>query len=103
MNINKLMKQAQQMQAGMQKAQEDLAQQTVETAVGGGKVTVVATGAGEVQSIKIDPSIIDPEDAEFLETLVLQGVQEAITKGKQLAESEMGKLTGGMNIPGLNM
>lgn len=102
MDINKLMKQAQQMQAGMQKAQEDLASKTVEASVGGGKVTVVATGAGEVQDIKIDPSIIDPEDAEFLQELILKGVQEAITKGKEMANGEMSKLTGGLNIPGLS-
>ena len=101
MNINKLMKQAQQMQAGMQKAQEELAQQTVEAQVGGGKVTVVATGSGDVVDLKIDPSIIDPEDAEFLQELVLKGVQEAITKGKDMAQGEMSKLTGGLNIPGL--
>ncbi len=95
------MKQAQQMQAGMAKAQEELADQTVEASVGGGKVTVVATGSGEVQSIKIDPAVIDPEDAEFLQDLVLSGVQEAIAKGKQMAESEMSKLTGGMKIPGM--
>jgi hypothetical protein len=101
MDINKLMKQAQQMQAGMQKAQEDLAVKTVEASVGGGKVIVVATGAGDVQDIKIDPSIIDPDDAEFLQDLVLKGVQEAITKGKEMASGEMSKLTGGLNIPGL--
>ncbi len=95
------MKQAQQMQAGMAKAQEELADKTVEASVGGGKVTVVATGAGEVQSIKIDPAVIDPEDAEFLEELVLKGVQEAIAKGKEMSESEMSKLTGGLNIPGM--
>jgi len=102
MDINKLMKQAQQMQAGMQKAQEELATQTVEASVGGGKVIVVATGSGDVQDIKIDPSIIDPDDAEFLQELVLKGVQEAITKGKEMASGEMSKLTGGMNIPGLS-
>lgn len=102
MDLNKLMKQAQQMQAGMAKTQEELASKTVESSVGGGKVTVVATGAGDVQSIKIDPSVIDPEDAEFLEELVLKGVQEAIAKGKDMAGSEMSKLTGGMNIPGLS-
>ncbi len=101
MDINKLMKQAQQMQAGMAKAQEELAEQTVEASVGGGKVTVVATGAGEVRSIKIDPAVIDPEDAEFLEELVLSGIQEAIAKGKSMAEGEMSKLTGGMKIPGM--
>jgi DNA-binding YbaB/EbfC family protein len=101
MNINKLMKQAQEMQAGMQKAQEELANQTVEASVAGGKVTVVATGAGEVTDIKIDPSIVDADDVEFLQEIVLKGVQEAITKGKEMATSEMSKLTGGLNIPGL--
>jgi len=85
----------------MAKAQEELADKTVEASVGGGKVTVIATGSGDVQSVKIDPSVIDPEDAEFLEDLVLKGVQEAIAKGKEMAAGEMGKLTGGMNIPGL--
>lgn len=101
MNINKLMKQAQQMQAGMAKAQEELASKTVEASVGGGKITVVATGAGDVRSITIDPSVVDPSDVEFLQELVLKGVQEAITKGKEMASSEMAKLTGGFNIPGL--
>lgn len=89
------------MQAGMQKAQEELNNKTVEASVGGGKVTVVATGGGDIESIKIDPAIIDPDDAEFLEDLVLKGVQEAITKGKEMASGEMSKLTGGLNIPGL--
>lgn len=101
MNIQKLMKQAQQMQAGMAAKQEELAQKTVEASVGGGKVTVVATCAGDVQSIKIDRSVIDPEDAEFLEDLVLKGVQEAISKGKEQASAEMQKLTGGLGIPGM--
>lgn len=102
MDINKLMKQAQQMQAGMQKAQEELANKTVEASVGGGKVTVVATGGGDVKSITIDPAVIDPDDAEFLQELVLKGVQEAIAKGKEMANGEMSKLTGGLNIPGLS-
>jgi nucleoid-associated protein EbfC len=101
MDINKLMKQAQQMQAGMAKAQEELAVRTVEASVGGGKVNVIATGSGDVLSIKIDASVIDPSDAEFLEDLVLKGVQEAILKGKEMAANEMSKLTGGMKIPGL--
>lgn len=100
MNIAKLMKQAQQMQAGLAAAQEELAKKTVEASVGGGKVTVVATGAGDVVSIKIDPSVVDAEDVDFLQDLVLKGVQEAITKGKDMAAAEMKKLTGGMNLPG---
>ncbi|KAB2642385.1 MAG: YbaB/EbfC family nucleoid-associated protein [Verrucomicrobia bacterium] len=101
MNIAKLMKQAQQMQAGLAAKQEELAIQVVDAAVGGGKVKVTATCAGDVLSIKIDPSIIDPADAEFLEGLVLKGVQEALTKGKNQAAAEMQKLTGGLSIPGM--
>ncbi|MGB1873717.1 MAG: YbaB/EbfC family nucleoid-associated protein [Akkermansiaceae bacterium] len=101
MDIQKLMKQAQQMQAGMQKTQEELAKANVEASVGGGKVTVVANGAGEVQSITIDPSVVDPEDVEFLQELVLSGVQEAVTKGKEMAAAEMSKLTGGLGLPGM--
>jgi DNA-binding YbaB/EbfC family protein len=100
MNMAKLMKQAQQMQAGLAAKQEQLAQQTVEASVGGGKVTVTATCAGDVLSIRIDPSVIDPTDAEFLEDLVLKGVQEAINKGKETAAAEMKKLTGGLGLPG---
>ncbi|HEY8991368.1 MAG TPA: YbaB/EbfC family nucleoid-associated protein [Luteolibacter sp.] len=101
MNIQKLMKQAQQMQAGLAAKQEELAQRTVEASVGGGKVTVVANCAGDVHSIKIDPSVVDPSDVEFLEDLVLKGVQEAVNKGKETAAAEMKKLTGGLGIPGL--
>jgi len=101
MNIAKLMKQAQQMQAGLAAKQEELAIQVVDAAVGGGKVKVTATCAGDVLSIKIDPSVIDPADAEFLEGLVLKGVQEALTKGKNQAAAEMQKLTGGLSIPGM--
>lgn len=101
MNIQKLMKQAQQMQAGLAAKQEQLAQETVEASVGGGKVTVTATCAGDVLSIKIDPSVVDASDVEFLEDLVLKGVQEAISTGKEKAAAEMKKLTGGLGIPGL--
>lgn len=101
MDIQKLMKQAQQMQAGMQKTQEELANKNVEASVSGGKVTVVANGAGDVQSIRIDPSVVDPADVEFLQDLVLSGVQEAVTKGKEMAAAEMSKLTGGMGLPGM--
>ena len=96
MNIAKLMKQAQQMQAGLAAKQDELSRQTVESTVGGGKVTVVATCAGDVVSIKIDPSVVDPSDVEFLEELILKGVQEAITTGKdktaELSIEEMDKL-----------
>lgn len=99
MNIAKLMKQAQQMQQKMAEAQETLGSKTVEVTAGGGKVIVVATAGGDVLSIKIDPSIVDPADVEFLQDLVLTGVQQAIAKGKEMASAEMGKLTGGMGLP----
>lgn len=101
MNIQKLMKQAQQMQAGLAAKQEELAAREVEVSVGGDKIKVRANCAGDVLSIKIDPTVIDPTDAEFLEELVLKGVQDAISKGKDQAAAEMSKLTGGMGIPGM--
>jgi nucleoid-associated protein EbfC len=99
MNINKLMKQAQKMQEQMAKTQAELEEKTVEVQAGGGKVTVVANGAGDVISIKIAKEIVDPEDIEILEDLVLSGVQQAIEQGKALAQTEMSKLTGGMGLP----
>lgn len=99
MNLNKLMKQAQKMQEQMAKTQAELEEKTVEVSAGGGKVTIVANGAGNVLSIKIAKEIVDPEDIEILEDLILSGVQQAIAQGKELAGSEMEKITGGM--PGL--
>ena len=101
MNLNKLMKQAQKMQEQMAKTQAELEEKTVEVSAGGGKVTVVANGAGDVLSIKIAKEIVDPEDVEILEDLVLSGVKQAIEQGKTLAQSEMTKITGGMGMPGL--
>ena len=101
MNLNKLMKQAQQMQAQMAKAQANLAEKTVEVSAGGGKVKVTANGAGDVIAIKIDKDVVDPNDVEFLEEIVLSGVQGAIEQGKSLAESEMKKITGGLGMPGM--
>jgi DNA-binding YbaB/EbfC family protein len=101
MNLNKLMKQAQQMQAQMAKAQAELEDKTVKVTAAGGKVKVTANGAGEILSIKIDTQIIDPSEAEFLEEAVLSGVQQAIEQGKALAQSEMKKITGDLGMPGL--
>ncbi len=103
MNLNKLMKQAQKMQEQMAKTQAELEEKTVEVSAGGGKVTVVANGAGDVLSIKIAKEIVNPEDVEILEDLVLSGVKQAIEQGKTLAQSEMTKITGGMGMPGLGM
>jgi DNA-binding YbaB/EbfC family protein len=101
MNLNKLMKQAQKMQEQMAKTQSELEDKTVEVKAAGGKVTVMANGAGDVLSIKIAKEIVDPEDVEILEDLVLSGVQQAIMQGKALAQSEMTKITGGLGMPGL--
>ena len=99
MNIQKMMKQAQKMQEQMQKTQEELGQRTVETTAGGGKITVVASGAGDILSIKISKDVVDPNDVEMLEDLVLTGVQKAIEEGRALMQTEMGKITGGMGMP----
>ncbi len=95
-----MLKEAQRMQERMAEAQTELAARTVEASAGGGKVKVVATGAGDIVSIKIDPQVVDPQDVELLEDLVLAGVQQAIEDSKALAGEEMGKLTGGLKIPG---
>jgi DNA-binding YbaB/EbfC family protein len=99
MNIKKMMQQAQKMQEQMLKAQEDVSKKLVTATAGGGKVTVVANGAGDVVSIKIAQEVVDPQDVEMLEDLVLTGVRKAIEEGKQIAQSEMGKLTAGMGLP----
>lgn len=93
------MKQAQQMQAGLAAAQEKLASQTVSTEGASGKIKVTATCDGNITELLIDPSIIDPSDAEFLQDLVLTTINDAILKGKETAAAEMKKLTGGMELP----
>jgi DNA-binding YbaB/EbfC family protein len=103
MNLNKLMKQAQKMQEKMAQAQSELAEKTVEAQAAGGKIRVVANGAGDVISIKIAKEIVDPEDVEFLEDAVLSGVKQAIEQGKAIASSEMSKITGGMGVAGLGL
>jgi DNA-binding YbaB/EbfC family protein len=101
MNLNKLMKQAQKMQEQMAKTQAELEEKTVEVSAAGGKIKVTANGAGDVISIKINKEIVDPNDVEFLEEVVLSGVQQAIQHGKALAQTEVSKITGGLGIPGL--
>lgn len=99
MNIAKMMKQAQQMQQKMQSLQSELAEQTIDVSVGGGKINVKANGAGDVLEIRIDPAVVDPEDVEMLEDLVLSGVKQAIEQGKAMAAAEMQKVTGGLGLP----
>ncbi|WP_009961067.1 MULTISPECIES: YbaB/EbfC family nucleoid-associated protein [Verrucomicrobium] len=99
MNIQKMMKQMQQMQSKMAQTQDDLAGKTMEVSSGGGRVTVTVTGAQEITAIKINKEIVDPEDVDMLETLVLTAVQQALAKSKEMAAGEMGKLTQGMGLP----
>ncbi|HEY2341614.1 MAG TPA: YbaB/EbfC family nucleoid-associated protein [Chthoniobacteraceae bacterium] len=99
MNLKKMMQQAQKMQEQLAETQAELAEKTVTATAGGGKVTVVANGAGDVISIKISKEVVDPEDIEMLEDLVLTGVKKAIEEGKALAQNEMGRLTAGMGLP----
>jgi len=89
------------MQAQVAKTQAELEDKTVEVTAGGGKVKVIANGAGDVVSIKIDKDIVDPDDVEFLEEVVLSGVKQAIEQGKALAQSELTKIAGGLGMPGL--
>ena len=97
----KMLKQAQQLQAQMLKAQDELNDATVEASSGGGAVTVVVTGQQEVKSVKISPEVVDPEDVELLEDMILAALTEAMEKAKDLAAKKMGALTGGLKIPGL--
>jgi len=101
MDMNKLLQQAQQLQAQMAEAQEELAKERVEASVGGGMVTVKATGAGDVVEIKIKPEAIDPEDPESLEDLVLAGVNEALRSAQDLMQSRLGGAMGGLGGMGL--
>jgi DNA-binding YbaB/EbfC family protein len=104
MDFEKLMKQAQQMQEQVAKAQEELASETVQASVGGGMVTVKATGALEITEIKISPEAIDPDDPELLADMVLAAVNEALRSAQQLVETKLGGAMGGMQglgLPGL--
>jgi nucleoid-associated protein EbfC len=100
-DMNKMMQQVAQMQAEMQKAQEELANETVEASAGGGMVTVKATGALEIVEIKIDPKAIDPDDPQMLEDLVLAATNEALRSAQSLMESRLGGLAGGLGGLGL--
>jgi len=95
----KLMQQAQQMQSKLQQMQDDLQHRVVNGSAGGGMVTVEADGRGQMKRIKIDPSLVGQTDVELLEDLIVVAVNDAQKKATELAQEEMGKLTGGMNLP----
>ena len=103
--MSKLLQQVGQMQDQMQKAQAELVNEKVEATAGGGMVTVVADGTGEIKQIKIDPKAIDPNDPEMLEDMILAAVNEAVRSAQSLMESKLGGLAGGalggLGLPGL--
>jgi nucleoid-associated protein EbfC len=98
-DFSKIFEQAQQMQTRMQQMQSELEKQKVTASSGGGMVTVEADGKGTITRVRIDPAVADPKDVEMLEDLVLVAVNEAQKKAADLAKDEMGKLTGGLNLP----
>ena len=99
MDLNKLMKQAQKMQAQMAETQERLGDITVEATSGGEKVKVTANALQQILSLSIDPEVVDPDDVEMLEDLILGAIREAQREAKSRQEAEMSKVTGGMGLP----
>ncbi len=100
-NMNSMMKQAQKLQKKMMKTQAELATKTIEASAGGGMVKVIANGAQKIESIALEKEVVDPEDVEMLQDLILAAVNDALNKSQEMVSAEMGKLTGGLNIPGL--
>jgi DNA-binding YbaB/EbfC family protein len=99
-NMQKMMKQVQKMQEDMVRVQEELRHETVQ-GESGGVVRAVFNGHGEIQSITIAPEAVDPDDVEMLQDLVLAAVREGQAKAQQLAQDRLGRVTGGMNLPGM--
>jgi DNA-binding YbaB/EbfC family protein len=98
-DIMKLLQQAQQMQGRLQQIQDELQQRTVSASAGGGMVTVNADGKGQIRSIKIDPSVVNPNDVEMLEDLIVVAMTDVQRRAAAMAQEEMGKLTGGLGLP----
>lgn len=99
--LGDIMREAQKLQAEMQRMQEEAKKKTVEASAGGGMVTVVANGANELVSIKIEKDVVNPDDVEMLQDLILAASNEALRRAQQMVSEEMTKLTGGLQIPGL--
>ena len=96
-----MLKQAQKLQSQMMKMQKELEDKTVEGSAGGGMVKATVNGKNQVLDISIEKEVVDPEDIDMLQDMVMAAVNDALTKSQEMAASEMGKITGGMNIPGL--
>ena len=100
-NMNNMMKQVKKMQQEMEKAQQEIEEREFESTSGGGVVKATVNGKKELKAVKIDPDVIDPEDSEMLEDLIIAAVNDAMNQANDYSEKTMGKLTGGLNIPGL--
>ena len=98
-----IMKEAQKLQAQMAAMQEEVAKRKVDATAGGGMVTVEANGKQELTAVKIDPEVVNKDDVQMLEDLVLAAANEALRKSRELVQQELGKLTGGLKIPGLGL
>lgn len=101
MNIAQIAKMAQQVQAQMAQAQDELKETTLEVTAGGGAVRIVITGAQEVRHVQIDPSAVDADEVEMLQDLVMSAVNEAIGRSKALERERMSSIAGGMGLPGM--
>lgn len=101
MNMNNLMKQAQKMQKQMEQTQLELENKEIETTAGGGAIKVVINGKKEIKNITIAEDVVDPDDIEMLQDLIMSAVNEAIRQIEEISQNEMGKLTGGMGMPGM--
>lgn len=99
--MGNMMKQAQKLQSKMMKLQDELGERTVEATAGGGMVKVVANGKQQIVSIDIEKEVVDPEDVDMLQDLIRAAVNDALARSQEMVSSEMSKLTGGLNIPGL--
>lgn len=100
-NMNQMMKQAKKMQEEMAKTQAELQERIIEGSAGGGAVMVKVNGKQRVLEIKIKPEVVDPEDVEMLEDLIMAAINDAIKQSQDMVSTEMAKITGGLNIPGL--
>ena len=100
-NMNQMLKQAQKMQEQMLKMQEELETKTYEASAGGGAVSVKISGKKELMEITLSEAVVDPDDIEMLQDLIIAAVNEGLRKASESSENELGKLTGGLNIPGL--
>ena len=99
--MGNMLKQAQKLQSKMLKMQEELADKTVEATAGGGMIKVVANGRNQILSIQIEKEVVDPDDVEMLQDLILAATNDALAKSQEMVSGEMGKLTGGLKIPGM--